>query len=243
MPLVFEPEGYNITEYGTCILPPALLHAICRTFYVEFLQVKTDGMTVAEAMATKNHAIIKLDFENGVDIYRGARILMNVDFEIASDEDNVSEPRYRPGKLLLKPVTYPYPSTNSARTFRIGLAPNTTVGNLLDALLRQHMQFFHFIAINDKYYGCRDFITQAICRMASCGYIHPHITGSAPAVPQLPINNVYDALGIRFNAINPMVLAVYPVDKGDFTYYTRDEQPGMPYAGSQRARQLQALLS
>ncbi|RFU34103.1 hypothetical protein B7463_g2211, partial [Scytalidium lignicola] len=193
--LSFQQEGYNITENMNA-LPQSLQNIICTKMFIEFLGVTSAGAQVVNNNA-KNHAIIKVDFQTATGGYRGARISMEVDFDLASTGSDGAEPSYKPGKMLVRPC-----------------------------VTSANMHRFYFVNIDDKYFGCRDFITQAFYQMQQYTYVNPRIILSIPATPQMPIDNAFEAL-----------------DKGHFDYHVRVEAPNMPYAGSQKAQEIQQLIS
>ncbi|KAK7431879.1 hypothetical protein QQZ08_001498 [Neonectria magnoliae] len=144
-------DGYNLTE-DSWALPLVFRNAICDKFFVEFLKLSEDGNG-------KNHAILKVDFQRNVHgSYKGARIMMGVDFEPTLFESDGSRSAYQPGTLLVKPVKYQQASNKAVRTCQVSMAPSLSLGHIIGALLQSELQYFYFIAINGQYFGCRDFV-------------------------------------------------------------------------------------
>lgn len=150
MVLNFPSEGYNLTE-NPQVLPQILLRSECAKVFVEFLQI-------SQTATAKNHVILKVDFKTPCEDYEGARLSMDVEFELGSTGSDDSQPGLKPGKMLVKPVPYTLSSTSSARTFQIRVHPNLPFGYIVNTLLHYGLHDFYFTNIDDRYYGCRDFV-------------------------------------------------------------------------------------
>ena len=73
-----DKRGFDITtELHNA--PQALLEMTCSRFYIEFLGVGSEGLSVAQAARIKNHATFKVDFNGVCNGAVGARISMEVD--------------------------------------------------------------------------------------------------------------------------------------------------------------------
>lgn len=116
-------------------------------------------MKVSDRPNAKNHAIFKADFDTAYDEeYEGVRLSMEPDYDQGSTGSNGGRhPSYQTGCLLMKPVRYPGPSRSTARTCLLELTMDSTLSHLLNTIINQDMLSFHFIVLNDRYYGCRDF--------------------------------------------------------------------------------------
>ncbi|EEQ35587.1 hypothetical protein McanMca71_003005 [Microsporum canis] len=219
----FQINSYNITVHGPGVIPVQFMEAQINNIYVEFLRVSTEGMTILEKNLAKNHVIIKMDFVRSVAGYDGARLAMDVDYDAVHDPQG----SYVPGKMVFKPVKYRYSSNSSLCTFEIRLNSTITVSHLIEILLRHNLQFFHFVIINDKYYGCRDFITQALALLGYYRYVQPVVIGTLPSMSGLP-SNIYKVLGMRFPSGGEDPLECL-ISKGWFSAYGRIESSDMGY--------------
>ncbi|TRX99103.1 hypothetical protein FHL15_000445 [Xylaria flabelliformis] len=155
-PLAFGPDGYSLTVDGRGSVPKMFREMRIGSIYVEFLRLDSSDTPARLRNLLKNHAIIKVDFtfpygntEN--DRYDGARINLQTKVEI-------SDGPYQPGELFVKPARYPAASYSTARTCRIDLQQNITLDHLLWVIESNNLQYFSFVVLNHKYYGCRDFV-------------------------------------------------------------------------------------
>ncbi|OAA53601.1 hypothetical protein SPI_09308 [Niveomyces insectorum RCEF 264] len=231
-PLIFPDEGYDITNQAVQVIPQEFRNMVIEHALVEFLKVGTDNTPVEIINAAKNHVILKLDFRHGgYDGYEGVRI--NVLPNIQEYEDQFEDgSAYQPGKLCVKPVAYPGLSHSSARTCQIDFVAGKTLDWVLGVLCtRNLMHFFSFVVLNDRYYGCRDFITQTLYQLHMGGATSGCITSTAPVQPTLPagVTSAFTALGFRYMAEPLGQPYPCPVDRGLFQYYQRVEMAYMPY--------------
>ncbi|KAL7623751.1 hypothetical protein AAE478_005304 [Parahypoxylon ruwenzoriense] len=211
----------------------SLLDKVVAKFYVEFFKVATDGTSVGDNANSTNHAVLKVDFGENLGNYKGARISMDINFEASSTGSDGGEPSYKPGELILKPVSYISVSNRSARTCETTIKQGVRLGEIMECISSQGLNDFSFVTINDRYYGCRDFMK---------GLINPGIIWSFPNTPELPkgIVSVFETLGMRFS---DKAYSACPVDKGRFHSYTRIENSEqLPYLGSEKAAQIQSMV-
>ena len=153
------PDGFDLTE-DPLILPDILVHATCTKLYVEPLRADTTGLTVSDQINTANHYIIKVDFQERVgDGYLGARLSMEVNWDIGSTGPEGQEPSRKPGKFIVKPVRYLFASNSTPRAFELGFYEGTPLGYLIHVIVyNNHLHLFNFTNIGDQYYGCRDWV-------------------------------------------------------------------------------------
>ncbi|KXJ84754.1 hypothetical protein Micbo1qcDRAFT_227635 [Microdochium bolleyi] len=204
-------EGFNLTENPSAV-PNNLLAARCQSLYVEFLQVSAQGALVEGA---KNHVVLKVDFEHITARCRGVRISMDIDQDLELEDDGTG---LKPGKMMVKPVSYRGASTSSARSFELPLQRQTTLQAIISPFVGYGLQDFYFQEVADRYYGCRDFM-----------YVSPR-TRSDLAGLVFESSHIYSALGMRFQS----GLTNYcPIDKGEFSGYIRVEEVYMPYCRAQ----------
>jgi hypothetical protein len=121
------------------------------------LRAGTDNIPVKRQNQDPNHAIIKFDLESPYDDYKGVRINMLPNWEIASDGEE-DGPNYKLGRLFVKPVRYLGPARTSARTCWIAFKKGISLEKILDVIESKKLHRFFFIDLDDKYYGCRDFM-------------------------------------------------------------------------------------
>ncbi|KMQ42789.1 hypothetical protein A7C99_4949 [Trichophyton rubrum] len=124
----------------------------------------------------------------------------------------------------------PYDGTSfsSLCTAVITLKQRITLGHIIRAITDNHLHHFYFCTVDEKYYGCRDFVTQAIAQLVRYNYIYPDIGSHFPQQQPLPSNNLYQLLGHRF--LTPGgTPSPCPVDKGWFRYYDRVLSDEMRY--------------
>jgi hypothetical protein len=155
--LSFSPDGYDVTN-GVSQIPMEFLEMRCARLYIEFLRVSTDGMTVEQRNRAKNHVIFKIDFEVSYNRYAGVRISMEPNWDVASSPSENGEHREKPGRMFVKPVPYEGVSRSTARTIEIPLAQDVLLYYLLGAIMNSGVHDFSFATINDRYFGCRDFM-------------------------------------------------------------------------------------
>jgi hypothetical protein len=135
--------------------------------YIEFLSVSTDGLTLDQASRVKNHAIWKFDFTTAYGEYVGARLSMDVNFDLASSPSE-SGASYKPGGMMVKPVRYAERSNSSARTIEIPFAEDVRLSYVIYHLTEENrLHEFSFVNIDDRYYGCRDWMYVPTAHMSS----------------------------------------------------------------------------
>ncbi|EFE37214.1 hypothetical protein TRV_08115 [Trichophyton verrucosum HKI 0517] len=154
---IIPDDGFNVTDHGPDVVPPLILQAEVQTLYIEFLKMDTDGRTAEEIASLKNHAILKADFVRDVDIYSGARINMVVNFDVLS-ETSAGGNSHKLGMLLVRPIKYRASSFSSACTAVLPLKQRVTFEHLIRAITDNNLQYFYFCTVDEKYYGCRDFV-------------------------------------------------------------------------------------
>ncbi|KFY10424.1 hypothetical protein V491_07649 [Pseudogymnoascus sp. VKM F-3775] len=212
-------------------IPQEFLEMKCRRVYIDLLKNDTSGLLVEEANRTKNHATFKIDFESPYDNqYEGVRLSMEIFYEMASNLSQNGTHRYKPGHLLLKPITYAGPSRSSVRNVQIPHAQGSRLVDLLNLIMRLELQLFYFTGINDN--------TQALYQLCSSRLLRSGVLRSAPAEPRLQVDDAFKVLGMRFTVRPPGKGSICPVDKGVFPRYVRVEERYMPYERSQAAQDL-----
>ncbi|KAH7033065.1 uncharacterized protein B0I36DRAFT_104457 [Microdochium trichocladiopsis] len=150
-------EGFDLSE-NTQAVPWDFLNARCKSFHVEFLQLSAAGMSLEQAQALKNHVVLKIDFAHQIAGFRGVRVSMDVNQDLASTPSEDGGIPWKPGKMLVKPVVYRGASRSSARTFELEIYQESNLQRFLEELLVYGMQEFSFTNISDRYFGCRDFM-------------------------------------------------------------------------------------
>lgn len=158
-----DRDGYNLSDESTRIYAE-LLSAHIEAIYVEFLSMSSSDEEVTNL--TKNHVVYKIDFAKPILGFEGARLAMDVSFdsEYSHGRDG-REALFQQGRLNLKPVRYKGASMSSACTFQLSVMKGLTLGLLLSTLMSHRLQFFCFVIIRDRYFGCRDFMY--------CGLLFP----------------------------------------------------------------------
>ncbi|KFY01214.1 hypothetical protein O988_02865 [Pseudogymnoascus sp. VKM F-3808] len=228
-------EGFDLTSFGYQGIPDTFLEMRCRRVFLDLMKTNTEGDTVEQANRTKNHAVFKVDFESHyANQFEGVRISMEIFYERVSESSQNGNHRFKPGHLLLKPSSYVGPSQTSPRNVKLPFARGTRLIDLLTPIMGLGLQHFWFTCINGKYYGCRDFITQALYQLCSRQILRPDVISTGPREPPLRVDNAFKVLGMRFTVRPPGQGSVCAVDKGYFASgYVRVEQHYMPYEGSQ----------
>ncbi|KAH8156595.1 hypothetical protein CIB48_g11651 [Xylaria polymorpha] len=155
-PLVFGPDGYSLTVHGRQSIPQMFRNMTISSVYVEFLQIDSNDTPAQLRNLLKNHAIIKVDFTSQYgdtqgESYEGARINLQTNVQLSNGN-------YQPGELFVKPARYPAASNSTARTCQIDFREGITLDHLLWVIEHNHLQYFSFVVLNYKYYGCRDFV-------------------------------------------------------------------------------------
>ncbi|KAF3480162.1 uncharacterized protein GIQ15_05509 [Arthroderma uncinatum] len=226
-PFTVPKEGFSVGTYGLQAIPPEIYSPECSTIAIEFLKFDSSSLTQQETAKLKNHAAFKIDFVTPSHGYDGARVSTKIDYEIASIH-SAGGGSSKLGDLRVKPVAYADPSNRSACTMNIPLLQRITLGQLVRILTDNNLHRFYFRNINEKYYGSRDFITQAVVRLECYKCIRPEVTSHTPFQVTLPTRNVYRLLGLRFPVLggNPVPCSI---DKGFFEGYTRVVTGDMPY--------------
>ncbi|OAA58517.1 hypothetical protein SPI_06590 [Niveomyces insectorum RCEF 264] len=230
-PLNFEEPGYDVTQSGTHIIPQEFRNMIVWRVYVEFLKLPLDSSSITVQNAAKNHVTIKVDFTSVYDgKYKGVRINMQPNYEIGSSGPE-GGPTYKPGQLLVKPVIYWEKSLSAARAVEIQFAEGKSLDWLLFVLCSNKLHGFHFVDLQNKYYGCRDFVTQAVYQFYLAKYTTGEIIDTKPVSPGLAqgVDHVFAALGYRYLAHPLGFPQVCLIDKGYFPEYERVESSFMPY--------------
>lgn len=143
------PSGYNITERNPDF-PNSYLDVKCRTLYVELLDLPAGRGTGA------HHAVFNIIFEGQHLGNRSMRIHMTPNYE--SDEIATAPEGYIPGYLSVMPFTVAEPSAQSLLTYQLRTTPGWDLGNIIEVLYNARMESFYFAVIDDRYYGCRDWL-------------------------------------------------------------------------------------
>ncbi|KID84898.1 hypothetical protein MGU_07865 [Metarhizium guizhouense ARSEF 977] len=241
--LTHSEDGYNLTQNPFALPQRFMQVVICSQLYVEFLKTTSGGEPIEEKKKAANHAVFKIVFAEKYDGYEGIRIDMTPNDYYKSGPDSIdgSPVKYQPGFLRVNAAKQTRPSTMSLCTCRLSIEPNWTVGRVIRLLLDYRASLFDFVDINYGYFGCRDFVTQAIYLMHNHGFIQSTEIRAVLSGPALPITSIYDALGLRFDYRGR--ISACPIDKGRFTSLQRYQSPSMPYQGSQRALELAHLIA
>ncbi|EFE29417.1 uncharacterized protein ARB_03713 [Trichophyton benhamiae CBS 112371] len=156
-PSTIPEDGFNVTDYGPGVIPQALFSAEIGTFYMEFLKMSIIDRTPEEIAKLKNHAILKLDFKAPVHGFHGVRISMSVNYDLSSETSGGGN-SHKPGIMLVEPVQYDGTSFSSLCTAVITLKQRITLGHIIRAITDNHLHHFYFCTVDEKYYGCRDFV-------------------------------------------------------------------------------------
>lgn len=152
-------QEYNITN-GFNNVPQGLLDSICDRVYIEFLKMDSRGLTVQQANRAKNHAVIKVEFNRRYQDAVGIRIDMRPDFRSMPQPSSSGTHSYLPGDLFLKTADFLGPSTSSVRTIKLQYdrGRNLSLFALLESFMRPGVHLFHFVCLEGRYLGCRDFV-------------------------------------------------------------------------------------
>ncbi|KAI0549368.1 hypothetical protein F4679DRAFT_584712 [Xylaria curta] len=227
--LAFGPDGYSFTNDGRGSIPKMFRDMKIGSMYVEFLRMDSVNTPAQLRNLLKNHAIIKVDFTSpygstSQNSYDGARINLEAKVQL-------SDGPYQPSELFVKPARYPAESYSTARTFRIDLQEDITLDHLLWVIESNNLQYFSFVVLDHKYYGCRDFVTQLMCQLYQQGYTTGTILDTIPRYPELPqgVTNICQALGYRYMSHPIGTPYVRLIERGHFDYYERIETADMPY--------------
>ncbi|KAL1865602.1 hypothetical protein VTK73DRAFT_5141 [Phialemonium thermophilum] len=226
----YGPDGFDLTLLGRRALPRKFRDITISHTFVEFLRVGVDSTPVEVQNRAKNHAILKVDLTSGYDGFEGVRITMLPNWEVASDGPPKG-PSYKPGQCFVKPVRYSGPSNSTARTCQFDFAQGVPLEWLLAVIEDNNLHRFYFVDLNDKYYGCRDFVTQLLYQLFVAAYTTGSIIGTYPEEPGLPeeVTNICATLGYRYMAEPLGMPYPCPIDRGYFSHYWRVEEPYMPY--------------
>ncbi|KHO01886.1 uncharacterized protein MAM_00887 [Metarhizium album ARSEF 1941] len=240
--LVYLEEGYNLTENPYALPEKFMREAKCLHLFVEFLKTTTEQQPVQEKKKAANHAVFKLVFEKNYEDFAGLRLEMAVNYNYKSKSETSSNGpvKYKSGYLCAKPTLFSRPSSKTASTCELAIARNWPVGSVIRLLLHFQMSHFDFVNLQDRYFGCRDFVSQAIHVLHKQGFILSCNISRVLSGPSLPVTGIYDALGLRFAHRGRVLMC--PIDKGRFTVYQRHESSAIPYKGSHRAHQLAAFI-
>ncbi|KAI0466901.1 hypothetical protein F4859DRAFT_518736 [Xylaria cf. heliscus] len=154
--LVYGPDGYSFTIGGRGSIPQMFRDMTIGSVYVEFLRLDDSSTPANRRNFLKNHAIIKIDFTSRYgnikhETYKGARINFQSNVQISNGA-------YQPGELFVKPTQYLAASHNTARTCQIDFREGITLDHFLWLIEKNNLQYFSFVVLNNKYYGCRDFM-------------------------------------------------------------------------------------
>ncbi|KAG8411868.1 hypothetical protein J3458_015163 [Metarhizium acridum] len=240
-PLVYSEQGYNLTE-NPFVLPQKFLEGtVCSKLWVEFLRTTTGGEPIEEKKQAANHAVFKIVFADAYNEYGGMRLEMAVDNNYKSKSDSVDGQlvKFQSGFLRVNPTSNSGPSSKTLSTSSLPIEPNWTVGRVIGLLLQYRASRFDFVILDNQYFGCRDFVTQAIYLMQTHGFIRTTEISTVISGPPLPVTSIFGALGLRFDYKGR--ISACPIDKGRFPSLQRYVLPSMPYKGSQSALELESI--
>ncbi|KAI1658336.1 hypothetical protein F4813DRAFT_356500, partial [Daldinia decipiens] len=212
--------GFNLTRSNLHCIPQDLLDVGCSKLYIEFLlqfmEPGTEGPD-SDNIAVTTHTVMKADFVTPHDQYKGVRIAMNLDSQEHCPELGVLGVKFR---------TYSGRTTSSMRTFVFALHDSVKVGQLLEAMTSNNMQYFLFdYDANDK---IKLPSAQAFYQLETRGYVSPQVESIIPEEPQMPSGlTAYDVLPMAFNRQRGHIER--SIGRGKFPFYTRVEEPYMKY--------------
>ncbi|GAW16148.1 hypothetical protein ANO14919_055710 [Xylariales sp. No.14919] len=140
-------------------IPDCLRHQEVSNVYVEFLQTASEGTPVEEANMAANHCVIKADFFPGRCSFGGVRLNMSVVYRNGEPVDSPQDgPTCVLGEFIVKAVTLIGVSRRTARTCQIDFMQGLTLDDLLSQIETKGLHHFCFVEIDEKYFGCRDFM-------------------------------------------------------------------------------------
>ncbi|KAJ2998277.1 hypothetical protein NUW58_g369 [Xylaria curta] len=159
-------DGYKFSHGGRTHIPEEFRGRIISNMYVEFLQTNKSYISVEIRNAAKNHAVLH-DFTFPIYGFKGASIglLPNVATQGTVLHDGRT---YQPAQLFVKTVRYQGAHQRTARTYQIDFLPDITLDALLHLIEGNSLQFFSFVELDvNKFFGCRDFITDLGAKLVS----------------------------------------------------------------------------
>ncbi|KID95816.1 hypothetical protein MAJ_08212, partial [Metarhizium majus ARSEF 297] len=246
-PQTGERKGYNLSVKPSEV-PDTFLQTVCSELYVELLNTTRPEQGeheegLAEKKQAANHAAFKIIFADGYETSKGMRLEIYLSNEYESESGSIDGRQviFEWGDLIARPFPSSGHSSKSLWTGSLPIDRSWTVGAVIRLLLETKASRFQFVCINNKYFGCRDWITQAIYLMHKHGFIQSTEIAKVLAGPDLQVTSIYEALGLRFDYRGR--ISASPIDKGRFPDRIRHQSPLMPYQGSQRALELAELIA
>ena len=140
----------------------------CSKIFVEHLLLRPEGQlgyvpSQHSGPIPKNHAVLKIEFENTSGYFKGVRINMEVDMKVRHYLGSAGR-ELQPGSLIFQLLPYVGESRSSACTAELFLLEkqagkiNFTLDELLKPLTNLQMYRFGFDTIGASFYGCRDWV-------------------------------------------------------------------------------------
>ncbi|KFG86095.1 hypothetical protein MANI_114246 [Metarhizium anisopliae] len=156
--------SYNLSEDRNA-LPQSLLNTVCSKLYVELLKTTTPEQgqhgeeDIAEKKQAANHAVFKIIFADKWGNYEGMRLEVHVCLEYQSEEESIDGRQviFQYGEFIASPSLSSNPSSNSLWTCSLPIHP-CNVGDILKLLFHYDASEFQFVCIDNKYFGCRDWM-------------------------------------------------------------------------------------
>lgn len=157
-------KGYNLSENRKA-LPQSFLQTVCSKLYVELLKTTTpeQGQHGEEGIAEKkqaaNHAVFKIIFADKCETYEGMRLEVYVNFKYQSEGESIDGRQviFQCGDFIASPSLSSNPSSKSLWTCSLPIHP-WKVGDVLMLLFDHAASEFQFVCIDNKYFGCRDWM-------------------------------------------------------------------------------------
>ena len=151
-----SPNGpYNVSRDGMHVMPKELLKMEIQEIWVEFLGV-------SPKKKAKNHAVIRVLFARNYQDKVGVRIDMDVNADEDYDEEGDQASLYKPGMLLVKTIKYIEVSRSSNMSSQLKLIQDQNksfrLKDLFTTLEKARLLEFDFVEIDERYYGCRDYV-------------------------------------------------------------------------------------
>lgn len=160
-----DRKGYNLSEKRS-ELPDTFLQTVCSELYVELLNTTRpeQGEQGEEGLAEKkqaaNHAAFKIIFADECETFKGMRLEVYVSFEDESESGSIDGRQviFQWGDLIARRSRSSDPSSKSLWTCSLPIDRSWTVGAVIELLFETKASRFQFVCINNKYFGCRDWM-------------------------------------------------------------------------------------
>lgn len=164
-PQTGDRKGYNLSENFE-EFPDEFLDTVCFGLFVELLnttrpaQGQQDQQALAEKKQAANHAVFKIIFADECETYKGMRLEVYVSMEYASEEESIDgrQAIFLCGDIIAKPSPSSGPSSKSLWTCSLPINRNWEVRRVLKLLSDTKASEFQFVSIDNKYFGCRDWM-------------------------------------------------------------------------------------